>query len=112
MGLVFLGAGFTFLIDLYISNAPSYALYWVNTISAILYNATLAAAEIGPSLTVLQITAANLGLVIAGDMLIPGNIPNIIAAKTLKIVSKEWVRTGIPLGLGIMLVVFVLLVVF
>jgi len=112
MGLVFLGAGFTPLIDLYIAKVPYYFLYWVNIISAILDNATLAAAEIGPSMTLLQITAATLGLVIAGGMLIPGNIPNIIAANTLKIKSKEWARVGVPLGLAIMLVVFVVIVAF
>jgi predicted cation transporter len=31
-------------------------------------------------------------------MLIPGNIPNIIAAHALKITSTEWARLGVPLG--------------
>lgn len=39
--------------------------------SAILDNATLAAAEIGPSLSEAQIKSALLGLLISGDMLIP-----------------------------------------
>ena len=47
-------------------------------VSAILDNATLAAAEIGPALTESQIKSALMGLLISGGMLIPGNIPNII----------------------------------
>jgi predicted cation transporter len=31
-------------------------------------------------------------------MLIPGNIPNIIAAHALKIKSSEWARVGVPVG--------------
>ena len=60
--------------------------------SAVLSNATLAAAEIGPQLPILQIKSALLGLLIAGSMLIPGNIPNIIAAGEMEITSKEWMR--------------------
>ena len=69
--------------------------------SAILDNATLAAAEIGPSLSEAQIKSALLGLLISGDMLIPGNIPNIIAAHALQIKSTEWAKLGAPLGLVI-----------
>jgi len=35
-------------------------------------------------------------------MLIPGNIPNIIAAHTLQIKSTVWARLGVPLGLVMM----------
>jgi len=35
-------------------------------------------------------------------MLIPGNIPNIIAAHALHITSTEWARLGVPLGLILM----------
>jgi len=35
-------------------------------------------------------------------MLIPGNIPNIIAAHALKIKSTEWARLGVPLGFVLM----------
>lgn len=34
--------------------------------------------------------------------MIPGNIPNIIAAGKLKIKSSEWMSFGLPLGLSIM----------
>jgi predicted cation transporter len=39
-------------------------------------------------------------------MLIPGNIPNIISANKMGITSKEWARTGVPIGLVAMLVYF------
>ena len=96
--LIFLGAGFKPLIDAYFTKIPVLALFWANVVSAILDNATLAAAEIGPSLTESQIKSALLGLLISGGMLIPGNIPNIIAAHALKITSTEWARLGVPLG--------------
>ena len=109
MALVFLGKGFKPLIESYISTIPYQGLYWLNMISAILDNATLAAAEIGPAMNLLQIKSALLGLLIAGGMLIPGNIPNIIAAGKLKIRSSEWVKFGLPLGLVIMTLCFFLL---
>ena len=102
MALIFLGAGFKPLMDTYVLKLPSQILFWVNMVSAILDNATLAAAEIGPSLSTAQIKSAILGLLIAGGMLIPGNIPNIIAAHALHIKSTEWARLGVPLGLVIM----------
>jgi len=102
MALIFLGAGFKPLIDTYLLKLPSQILFWVNMISAILDNATLAAAEIGPSLGEAQIKSALLGLLISGGMLIPGNIPNIIAAHSLRIKSTEWAKLGVPLGLAIM----------
>lgn len=104
MALIFLGAGFKPLIDSYLLKLPSQILFWVNMVSAILDNATLAAAEIGPSLSTAQIKSALLGLLISGGMLIPGNIPNIIAAHALRIKSTEWARLGVPLGVVIMIV--------
>ena len=110
MALIFLGAGFKPLIDVYLIKISSQALYWANMVSAVLDNATLAAAEIGPSLNESQIKSALLGLLISGGMLIPGNIPNIIAAHALHIKSTEWARLGVPLGLFIMVTTAVLLV--
>jgi predicted cation transporter len=102
MALIFLGAGFKPLIDTYLIKLSPQILFWVNMISAVLDNATLAAAEIGPTLSEAQIKSALLGLLISGGMLIPGNIPNIIAAHTLRIKSTEWARLGVPLGLVMM----------
>ena len=109
MALVFLGKGFKPIIDTYISKMPYQGLYWLNMISAIVDNATLTAAEIGPAMGLLQIKSALMGLLIAGGMLIPGNIPNIIAAGKLKIKSSEWARFGVPIGLVVMVVYFFLL---
>lgn len=109
MALVFLGIGFTPIIEWYIKALSPEILYWVNTVSAILDNATLASAEITKGMATLQINAALMGLLIAGGMLIPGNIPNIISANKLGITSKEWAKLGVPLGAVIMVVYFIVL---
>ena len=106
MALIFLGEGFKPLILGYVTMIPGAGLDWINIISAVLDNATLAAAEIGPALSLQQVVGALMGLLIAGGMLIPGNIPNIIAACKLEITSAEWARTGIPLGLALMILFF------
>src|SRR3990172_3829732 len=46
---------------------------------------------------------------ISGGMLIPGNIPNIIAAGKLGIKSREWAVIAIPIGAVLMVAYFVLL---
>jgi len=109
MALVLLGDGFKPIIFEYFIQIPSGILYWVNMVSAVLDNATLAAAEIGPALSELQIKSILMGLLIAGGMLIPGNIPNIISAGKLGITSKEWARLGLPLGLVSMAIYFVII---
>ena len=111
MALVFLGTGFKPIIDAYISKIPFYALYWINIISAVLDNATLVAAEVGPHMDLMQIKSALMGLIIAGGLLIPGNIPNIIAANKLKIKSSEWAKVGVPFGLALMAVYFVVILI-
>jgi predicted cation transporter len=112
MGLTFLGHGFEPFIKEYILGLDSMLLYWINMISAILDNATLAAAEISPAMNDEMIRAILLGLLISGGMLIPGNIPNIIAAGKLKITSNEWARFGVPVGLITMIIYFIVLFVF
>jgi len=109
MALILLGQGFKPIVGIYISKISYQGIYWLNMLSAVLDNATLAAAEIDPSMSLLQIKSAILGLLIAGGMLIPGNIPNIICAGKLKIKSSEWARFGLPLGLLIMTGYFFLL---
>ena len=109
MALVLLGDGFKPIIFTYFTQIPSTILFWVNMVSAILDNATLAAAEIGPALSELQIKSILMGLLIAGGMLIPGNIPNIISASKLGITSKEWARLGVPMGLVSMAIYFVII---
>lgn len=109
LALVFLGTGFMPVVDKYLVHVPAAALYWVNIISAILDNATLTAAEITPLMSVQTIKCALAGLLIAGGMLIPGNIPNIICAGKLSIKSKEWALFGVPLGMVIMTGFFIVL---
>ncbi|TBR17187.1 DUF1646 domain-containing protein [bacterium] len=107
--LVLLGHGLTPLVDRYVVGMPSDLLFWVNISSAALDNATLAAAEISPRMDVERIRAVLLGLLVAGGMLIPGNIPNIIAAGKLGIKSREWAAAAVPLGLALMAAYFVAL---
>jgi predicted cation transporter len=110
--LVLLGEGFRPLIVWYFAKIPSGVLYWFNMISAVLDNATLTAIEIGPTMSLPQIVGIIMGLSIAGGMLIPGNIPNIVAAGRLKISMKHWAVIGVPIGLVIMAVYFVIIYVF
>ena len=112
MGLTLLGAGFEPFITEYILGLSPMILYWINMISAVLDNATLAAAEVSPTMNASMIQAILLGLLISGGMLIPGNIPNIIAAGKLNITSKEWARFGLPIGLMAMSIYFVVLFLF
>jgi len=105
--LFFLGAGMEVVIYKYFIHVPAHVLYWVNMVSAVLDNATLTAAEIAPKLEQIQIDGALYGLLISGGMLIPGNIPNIISAGKLGIKSSEWAKIGVPLGLALMVLYFV-----
>lgn len=107
MALLLLGSGMKVVIDKYMLGISPQILYWVNMISAILDNATLTAAELSPAMSMTQIQAVLMGLLISGGMLIPGNIPNIISAGKLGITSKEWAKLGVPLGLILMAIYFV-----
>ncbi|WP_285869082.1 DUF1646 family protein [Mesobacillus maritimus] len=112
MGLTFLGSGFEPFITRYILDLHPALLYWINMLSAVLDNATLAAAEISPAMNTETIQAILLGLLISGGMLVPGNIPNIIAAGKLDITSKEWAQFALPVGLNTMALYFLWLFVF
>lgn len=109
IALIILGEGFKPIIVQYVVFIPAAGIYWVNMISAVLDNATLAAAEINPVLSEVQIKSALMGLVIAGGMLIPGNIPNIISAGKIGITSKEWAKMGIPIGIVTLMIYFVII---
>jgi predicted cation transporter len=111
-GLILLGSAYKPVIDRFISEVPFSVLYWFNILSAVLDNATLAAAEIGPCMSLIQIKAAILALAVAGGMLIPGNIPNIITAGKLGIRSREWMRFGVPFGLLLLVVYYLVLIIF
>ena len=109
MALTLLGEGFKPLIDRYVIGLDARILYWINMVSAILDNATLTAAEISPRMTHEQVRAVLMGLLISGGMLIPGNIPNIIAAGKLHIRSREWARAAIPIGVVLLVVYYAVL---
>lgn len=102
-GLVALSDGIRPLVDAYIHRIPNGLLFWMNTISAVVNNSTLAAVEIGPSLSMTQQRAALLALLVSGGALVTGNIPNIVAASRLGITSREW--AGIGLGMGALLLI-------
>ena len=112
LGLVFLGTGMKPIIEAYVVKMPAAGLYWLNSISAIVDNATLTSAEIDPAMTIQQLHMALMGLLISGGMLIPGNIPNIISANRLKIGSRDWARFGVPYGAVFMIVFFIILLAF
>ncbi len=109
LALVFLGTAFTPIVDKYLTRIPALGLYWINLVSAVLDNATVTAAEVTPLMSQHTIRTILLGLLIAGGMLIPGNIPNIICANKLAIKSSEWARVGVPLGMALMIGCFLVL---
>lgn len=109
MALTFLGDGLKPLALKTITHLSASWLYWINMLSAVLDNATLAAIEVTPAITDRTLTFLLMSLVISGGMLIPGNIPNIICASKLGIKSKEWVKAAFGLGMILMIVYFLIL---
>jgi predicted cation transporter len=107
--LILLGEGMKPLMTWYLDKISASGLYWINTISAFLDNATLTAVEIGPTMALPQIISVTMALLVAGGMLIPGNIPNIVAAGRLKINMQEWAKIGVPMGFVIMVIYFIVL---
>lgn len=109
MALVLLGEGLKPLALITISHLPAEGLYWINTVSAVLDNATLAAIEVTPEISDRSLTFLLMSLIISGGMMIPGNIPNILCASKLGIKSKEWVKNALGLGAVLMAIYFVVL---
>lgn len=109
VGLVGLSAGLRPVVDAYVRHLPGALLFWLNTLSAIVDNATLAAVEIGPALSLNQQRSALLSLLISGGMLIPGNIPNIVAASRLGINSRDWAGYGLGTGMLLLVLCFIVL---
>jgi len=107
--LELLGASLTPITIWYFTKMGAKILFWLNTISAIVDNATLTAAEISPVMTVEQIRSALISLLVSGGMLIPGNIPNIVAAGRLRITMKEWAIIGVPFGAVLLIGYFIVL---
>ncbi len=109
MALTFLGDGLKPLALKTITHLSDGWLYWINMLSAVLDNATLAAIEVTPAISDRSLTFLLMSLVISGGMLIPGNIPNIICASKLGIKSKEWVKAAFGLGIALMIAYFIIL---
>ena len=108
-GLVALSGGLRPVVDAYIHRLPEGLLFWMNTLSAVVNNSTLAAVEISPSLSMNQQRAAFLGLLISGGALVTGNIPNIVAASRLGITSREWAKIGLGTGVLLLILCFAVL---
>ncbi len=109
MALMFLGDGLKPLALKTITHLNASWLYWINMLSAVLDNATLAAIEVTPAIDDRTLTFLLMSLVVSGGMLIPGNIPNIICASKLGIKSKEWVKAAFGLGIVLMIAYFFIL---
>jgi predicted cation transporter len=109
-GLVLVGEAFAPLAARYVPMLGPSTLYWVNTISAAMDNATLVALEIH-TMEPARARAAIIALLVAGGMLIPGNIPNIVAAGALRIGAGSWAKIGIPMGLALLGIYFAFLTV-
>lgn len=84
-------------------------LFLANSVSVIIDNATLAAIEITPQVTMDNLSYMLIGLAAFGSMLVQGNLPNIVAAEKLGIKSREWAAVAVPAGLVLMSAYFVAL---
>lgn len=107
-GLVLVGEAFAPLAARYVPMLGHSALFWANSVSAAMDNATLVALEMHP-MDPARAREAIVALLVAGGMLIPGNIPNIVAAGALRIGAAAWAKIGVPMGLALLGIYFALL---
>ena len=107
-GLVLISHAYGPIANEYVSKMSNDLLFWANTVSAALDNATLVALEVH-SMTLPRAREAILALLISGGMLIPGNIPNIVSAGALRIGSAAWAKIGVPIGLVMLGIYFAVL---
>ena len=97
-GLVMISGAYGSITREFVSKISNDLLFWANTVSAALDNATLVALE-ASRMTLPRAREAILSLLVSGGMLIPGNIPNIVSAGALRIGSAAWAKIGVPMGL-------------
>ncbi len=97
-GLVLISHAYGPIANEYVSKMSNDLLFWANTVSAALDNATLVALEVH-SMTLPRAREAILSLLVSGGMLIPGNIPNIVSAGALENRERAWAKIGVPMGL-------------
>lgn len=109
-GLVLISDAYAPLAERYVAMLGRTSLYWVNTLSAVLDNATLVALEVH-HMDRGRTTEALMSLLISGGMLIQGNIPNIVSAGILKIGSAQWARTAVPIGLSMLGIYFAVFII-
>lgn len=107
--LTLISTGLRPFADATIARLSGKILFWANSVSVIIDNATLAAIEITPEVTIPNLMYMVIGLAAFGSMLIQGNLPNIVAAEKLGIKSREWARVAVPTGLVLMSGYFVAL---
>lgn len=110
--LTLISTGLRPLAQSTITHLGGKVLFLANAVSVIIDNATLAAIEIVPTISMSDLTYMVIGLVAFGSMLVQGNLPNIVAAEKLGIKSREWASVAVPTGLALMMGYFVALSVF
>jgi predicted cation transporter len=107
-GLVLISSAYGPIANEYVSKMSNDLLFWVNTVSAALDNATLVALEVH-GMAIARAREAILALLVSGGMLIPGNIPNIVSAGALRIESAAWAKIGVPMGLVMLGIYFAMI---
>jgi predicted cation transporter len=107
-GLVLISSAYGPIANEYVSKMSNDLLFWANTVSAALDNATLVALEVH-RMAIPRAREAILALLVSGGMLIPGNIPNIVSAGALRIGSGAWAKIGVPMGLVMLGIYFALI---
>ena len=107
--LTLISAGLRPLAQSTITHLGGKVLFLANAVSVIIDNATLAAIEIVPSISMNDLTCMIIGLAAFGSMLVQGNLPNIVAAEKLGIKGRQWAAVAVPTGLLLMAGYFVAL---
>jgi predicted cation transporter len=106
--LILISGAFASLALRYVPLLSREQLFWANTISAAMDNATLVAMEIH-AMDPARAREAIIALLVSGGILIPGNVPNIVAAAALRIGASAWAKVGIPMGFILLGIYFALL---
>ena len=104
-----ISAGLRPLAQSTITHLGGKVLFLANAVSVIIDNATLAAIEIVPTISMNDLIYMLIGLAAFGSMLVQGNLPNIVAAEKLGIKSREWASVAVPTGLVLMGAYFIIL---
>ncbi len=100
--LTLISTGLRPFADATIARLSGKILFWANSVSVIIDNATLAAIEVTPEVSIPNLMYMVIGLAAFGSMLVQGNLPNIVAAEKLGIKSREWARVAVPAGAVLM----------